>query len=784
MRNNLAHGDLTVVPVLRDHDGAEFPLAPVTIFPNEVKSVDVSEAVVKQAPQLAGSYGSVVFRYTSLFTKNLYAAVMVFDGGHPIAFHMDAFADVPEFSAGSREGVWWLPSATVRDYLVLTNKSQRPLPTTLRLYDAKGKSFSQPIVLKPRSTARFSVRELLQKARLAGQYGGIEIEAKSGVGSLDTTHVMFDETAGFSALMKMFDRDPNEQVAPRSGPPTEEDKIWTTRAPMLALTNPDAALGFPADTVLQPRIFVRNTTSKAIAASVRFNWRSDDKSGSSNLATLAVAAHGTQLVDISALQKNKVIPAEAHWASVELSAPSQPNDLVAVAASYDASLRHGTQTPFNDTLTYMWEGGHWQADSNHDSIITAGNGGRKAIQARFTLYYDEGRQHYDLEQELKPHEQMWIEVGKLIRDRIADKNGAVLPPGLTMGAYTFQDLTDQGVGNLFEGKVILDRTFGQVAYGCAQCCGMAGAPFMYYDPIGVAVSFQGNQDVWDRDTCTGQAKSVLDNFLNGNWTTDNSAIATASWAVVTGVGAGQTNHYAKGPEGVTVGNKCYAAHTGTSGPVGVEMFSVAYSSYIPVDHVQGPTTSICYYQGQPHTRIYMGDANRNTYRTTESIVVVPDTQTDSGFFPNTGATKNYGAGSPANGSTLSAADEDGIANDCHLWNASGKANPGGFLYDVSFPYAHQGQVHFDGSSSNPLEPPAPILWDMRTVIDTTNPAAPTAIVNYNHTCYPSHQIKVNEKVVYLYTPPENDAAYIFGCLTGILTKISGHQTTPTPVPQY
>ncbi len=380
---------------------------------------------------------------------------------------------------------------------------------------------------------------------------------------------MFDETAGFSALMKMFDRDPNEQVAPRSDPPAEEDKIWTTRAPMLALTSPDAALAFPADTVLQPRIFVRNTTSTAIAASVRFNWRSDDKSGSSNLATLAVAAHETQLVDIAALQKNKLIPAEAHWASVELSAPSQPNDLVAVAASYDASLRHGTQTPFNDTLSFMWEGGHWQADSTRDSIITAGNGGRKTIQVRFTLYYDEGRQHYDLEQELKPHEQMWIDVGKLIRNQVADKNGALLPPGLTMGAYTFQDLTDQGVGNLFEGKVVLDKTFGHVAYGCAGCCGYAGDPWMYINPMDLGVSGQRNQDVWDLDKCTGKEVSVLYIGGYGNWRTDNSAVATAANAVVTGVGAGQTTHYATGVEGVTAGNRCLPVHLTPPGPVNV-----------------------------------------------------------------------------------------------------------------------------------------------------------------------------------------------------------------------
>ena len=30
------------------------------------------------------------------------------------------------------------------------------------------------------------------------------------------------------------------------------------------------------------------------------------------------------------------------------------------------------------------------------------------------------------------------------------------------------DLTDRGVGNLYEGKVIVDRSYGHVAYGCPQ----------------------------------------------------------------------------------------------------------------------------------------------------------------------------------------------------------------------------------------------------------------------------------------------------------------------------
>jgi len=73
---------------------------------------------------------------------------------------------------------------------------------------------------------------------------------------------------------------------------------------------------------------------------------------------------------------------------------------------------------------------------------------------------------------------------------------------------------------------------------------------------------------------------------------------------------------------------------------------------------------------------------------------------------------------------------------------------------------------------------------MRTVIDTTNPLTPTALVNYNHTCYPSHQIKVNGQVVYLYTPTRDDVVYVVGCLTRLLGRITGQQSTPAQVPLY
>src|SRR5258707_831117 len=97
---------------------------------------------------------------------------------------------------------------------------------------------------------------------------------------------------------------------------------------------------------------------------------------------------------------------------------------------------------------------------------------------------------------------MWIDMGKLIRERVLDKNGNALPADLASGSYEIRDLTNKGVGNLFEGKVIYDKTYGHVTYGCGGCCGYR-PPTLWYNPLGIPFSsFQGN-GVDSFDTCGG-----------------------------------------------------------------------------------------------------------------------------------------------------------------------------------------------------------------------------------------------------------------------------------------
>src|SRR3989454_8531302 len=103
---------------------------------------------------------------------------------------------------------------------------------------------------------------------------------------------------------------------------------------------------------------------------------------------------------------------------------------------------------------------------------------------------------------LQPDEQMWIDVGRLIRERVPDQSGKTLPVDLTSGAYEFRDLTNPGNGTLFEGKVIYDKTYGHVTYGCGgPCCD--DNPYVQFNPLGVPFLGNAGQGIDVPDNCGG-----------------------------------------------------------------------------------------------------------------------------------------------------------------------------------------------------------------------------------------------------------------------------------------
>jgi hypothetical protein len=377
-----------------------------------------------------------------------------------------------------------------------------------------------------------------------------------GARFLDSTHLLFEESGGFSAIMKMFRHDPSTTLSSRTFGGVQD---WTTRAPMLALSNPDPALAFPAGTTLQPKVFIRNASGKVFTAHLRFNWRSATTSGKSTPLDLTFKPNETQVVDVASLQAQKLLPANAQWAAVILSAPVLPEELLAVAASYDQTGRYGTQTPFSDQLATHWEAGAWEVDSTHNTLSTISNGSNQLARAQLTILYNQGTGQYQIERTLAPDEQMALDFGKLIHNRVPDKNGNTLPPDLTWGTYRLLDLNDNPTGSLYEGKVIVDKTYGHASYNCVICCG-PNNPWMVYNPVILTVNGSLNQGVQAMNTCSQRLATVTVDFPT--WWTDNTSIATASNKQINGVAPGTTNHNAQsinmywGPKEDSGGGDC------------------------------------------------------------------------------------------------------------------------------------------------------------------------------------------------------------------------------------
>jgi hypothetical protein len=269
--------------------------------------------------------------------------------------------------------------------------------------------------------------------------------------------------------------------------------------------------------------------------------------------------------------------------------PIQPDELTAAAASYDKTLRYGAQTPFNDQLASHWEGGKWEIDGTHDSIITAGNGGSKPTRTQVTLFFNGGSGKYQIAQTLAPDEQLWLDLGQLIRDQVPDKDGNILPASLNSGTYEFRGITGSGAGNIFEGKVITDKTYGHATYGCMICCGYPYGTAMWLDPLPLGVNFSSGQDVGSVNSCTGSTDPI--GWQYQTWWTGNSSIAISpSIQQFEGMSLGSTGGLASGDinvgDGMTYVKMCPMQADQVSGTI----FVNGITSITPKQVGQGRTS--------------------------------------------------------------------------------------------------------------------------------------------------------------------------------------------------
>jgi hypothetical protein len=163
----------------------------------------------------------------------------------------------------------------------------------------------------------------------------------------------------------------------------------------------------------------------------------------------------------------------------------------------------------------------WHVDGTRNSLITAGNAGTGPTHAAVTLFYNKGKGSYTIEKQIEPGEQIWADVGDLIRNQVPDKNGKTIPRDVMMGSYELRDLDHIGVGYLYEGKLVIDKTWGHGYYGCAGCCGYEGQRLLP-NPFAGGVGTQGNNTAESEDMCSESWVDLTSEAYD--WASTNSGI--------------------------------------------------------------------------------------------------------------------------------------------------------------------------------------------------------------------------------------------------------------------
>lgn len=109
------------------------------------------------------------------------------------------------------------------------------------------------------------------------------------------------------------------------------------------------------------------------------------------------------------------------------------------------------------------------------------------------------------------------------------------------GSYQLKSLTDKPTDGLFEGKLVVDKTYGYAVHGCASCCPEYD-PYILANPLNLTVGGSSYQAAWSYDNCSGNTVQLS----ASNWGTGNAQVATANITsgLVSAVGVGSTTNFA------------------------------------------------------------------------------------------------------------------------------------------------------------------------------------------------------------------------------------------------
>jgi hypothetical protein len=227
----------------------------------------------------------------------------------------------------------------------------------------------------------------------------------------------------------------------------------------------------------------------------------------------------------------------------------------------------------------MRTGGEWRADSTHNHILSVTNSGQKPADTLLSLHYGNGAKTYEMQQTIAPGDQMWVNLASLIRNRVPDRKGDVLPADLASGTYDVQQINVRQINSaprsLSLAGLAVDQTWGyQIAPPNDICCSDQD-PGWDQNIFDLALGDTTSADIDAVDSCGGSIVVISNSFPD--WFSDNTSVAVVSKQKIQAVGVGTTTGSADGHIFVGDGGYCAVQNVQENVPINVSMYTAVDS---------------------------------------------------------------------------------------------------------------------------------------------------------------------------------------------------------------
>jgi len=514
LRNRHLRANVTVTPVLYADEGRAVRLPTLTLSPNSVQMVSLSDALAGRESR--PETGALAFEFQEPGRSTFLAQVVVKNISKGLIY---TFSASPGGPAGTPQvalnAPWWLRDDDTRPTLALFNTSTAATLVHASVTVDETSRSMEDVPLGPHEARRLDFRKLLRENGIPDAGKGFLTITSEGPGGTVLPALLFtNEKSGFSLTANFSARMTSHQ---------HEAAIF--HVPDLMINQPDPMMGFSPKLRFTPYALLSNTTDLPVSVQMKASFGGMGM-GMPETVTLPVsplAPRETRVLDFSKFTAPGLIPKDANMLALELSHDGIIGDLAFQIFSVDQSgnfvlgVEAKTGGAFRNDLLY------WSTQGSEDTMATIQNVTEAEIAVRVTLGFADGKGAYKLPVlNIAPGATAMVDLKEILMTVKPDEDGNVIPSRTNLGTARIE-LTKGSPGGFIVDAAVFDPIAGTCGGTCAVCPAVDHIA-IDQDPViaPVGTTVQVTATAYDN---TGFPLS--DVTCKSSWSTSDSSIVSA-----------------------------------------------------------------------------------------------------------------------------------------------------------------------------------------------------------------------------------------------------------------